>query len=605
MVAPWDHFDHLRWEDVLAYVQAYEVLPTSDLVRLMLHGDHAGREPSGSPTIGPTMLSAAVRCYSRNPNPADMTLQLLDRLGPSAALSIVRKADNNGSTALMDACRTLPPAVQVVKMLLSVGAAATVNATDATGASALMLASRNDFTPAVQLLLEHGADTDTVDTLGHSALWYSCEAQASGPATALITADAAVRAAEALSCARAAAPLVASPGLSLLAAFLSLLVAGLTLWRLSGVGAPGIVLFRLWPHKLEDTTNQPPREERGRKRRPSRDPAAESTTEAADLPAKAYRFLQLRARPHYLLIAFAPIMSMLVFLPLHLPFIHGLAYLAGMLIVASFYPETGVSRSLTQRQQGHQLFMFRGVTFIWTVHSVARLQFTRFNAIGFEPRHIGSGDEHPLRLALAVLTGDAPIRMSSWVRLCCTFHSMIILLLLVPLVPAALQLNQWARRHFPPWYVLRVYCVFSGMNDLMLLGSTYLYLRVASADGAAPGLYTASASVLVTQILKLVPVPLCGLLLTFDALRCELSRWSRSLLTKLDLPLLFGQLVDAAKEPMDADSRMCVVCLDEEITQILAPCGHKCVCASCAPLLIECPMCRAPVASVVSKVWDC
>ena len=156
MVAPWDHFDHMRWEDVLAYVQAYEVLPTSDLVRLMLHGDHAGREPSGSPTIGPTMLSAAVRCYSRNPNPADMTLQLLDRLGPSAALSVVRKADNNGSTALMDACRTLPPAVQVVKMLLSIGAAATVNATDATGASALMLASRNDFTPAVQLLLEHG-----------------------------------------------------------------------------------------------------------------------------------------------------------------------------------------------------------------------------------------------------------------------------------------------------------------------------------------------------------------------------------------------------------------------------------------------------------------
>lgn len=36
----------------------------------------------------------------------------------------------------------------------------------------------------------------------------------------------------------------------------------------------------------------------------------------------------------------------------------------------------------------------------------------------------------------------------------------------------------------------------------------------------------------------------------------------------------------------------CVVCLVEPADHVLLPCGHVCVCKSCADLLKTCPMCR-------------
>ena len=35
-------------------------------------------------------------------------------------------------------------------------------------------------------------------------------------------------------------------------------------------------------------------------------------------------------------------------------------------------------------------------------------------------------------------------------------------------------------------------------------------------------------------------------------------------------------------EPKAADSSLCVVCLEEERTHVLIPCGHKCLCTRCA-----------------------
>ena len=42
---------------------------------------------------------------------------------------------------------------------------------------------------------------------------------------------------------------------------------------------------------------------------------------------------------------------------------------------------------------------------------------------------------------------------------------------------------------------------------------------------------------------------------------------------------------------------LCVVCIDADMTQLLFPCGHQCVCLACAKILEastkECPVCRA------------
>lgn len=46
----------------------------------------------------------------------------------------------------------------------------------------------------------------------------------------------------------------------------------------------------------------------------------------------------------------------------------------------------------------------------------------------------------------------------------------------------------------------------------------------------------------------------------------------------------------AVPEPTASE---CVVCLDAPASHAFVPCGHQCVCQSCASLLVECPKCRA------------
>jgi hypothetical protein len=45
---------------------------------------------------------------------------------------------------------------------------------------------------------------------------------------------------------------------------------------------------------------------------------------------------------------------------------------------------------------------------------------------------------------------------------------------------------------------------------------------------------------------------------------------------------------------------MCVVCFDAPKEYAIVPCGHQCVCESCAEQLTEtrtpmCPVCRGPI----------
>lgn len=44
----------------------------------------------------------------------------------------------------------------------------------------------------------------------------------------------------------------------------------------------------------------------------------------------------------------------------------------------------------------------------------------------------------------------------------------------------------------------------------------------------------------------------------------------------------------------------CVVCMHNRVDSVLQPCGHACLCMSCAGKTAHCPMCRSPTTSVVA-----
>jgi hypothetical protein len=66
-----------------------------------------------------------------------------------------------------------------------------------------------------------------------------------------------------------------------------------------------------------------------------------------------------------------------------------------------------------------------------------------------------------------------------------------------------------------------------------------------------------------------------------------------------------GAAAFAPPRPPSAEGRRvgeCVVCLDRRNSHVLVPCGHRCVCASCAELVRThgvCPICRTNI------VWVC
>lgn len=47
----------------------------------------------------------------------------------------------------------------------------------------------------------------------------------------------------------------------------------------------------------------------------------------------------------------------------------------------------------------------------------------------------------------------------------------------------------------------------------------------------------------------------------------------------------------------------CCVCLMAVELLILAPCGHKCICAGCCTRVQKCPLCRVRIQSTVQAVY--
>uniref|UniRef100_A0A7S3G327 RING-type domain-containing protein n=1 Tax=Palpitomonas bilix TaxID=652834 RepID=A0A7S3G327_9EUKA len=58
------------------------------------------------------------------------------------------------------------------------------------------------------------------------------------------------------------------------------------------------------------------------------------------------------------------------------------------------------------------------------------------------------------------------------------------------------------------------------------------------------------------------------------------------------------ELLRRQKEELE-EAKKCRVCLSGEITIVLVPCGHHCLCHECSLQLEECPLCRAPIAQRV------
>lgn len=64
------------------------------------------------------------------------------------------------------------------------------------------------------------------------------------------------------------------------------------------------------------------------------------------------------------------------------------------------------------------------------------------------------------------------------------------------------------------------------------------------------------------------------------------------------LPVVYKQLGLTKRKREE-----CSICLDGADLLVLAPCGHKCVCAACRALIQQCPICRKTIESTVQRVY--
>ena len=219
-----------------------------------------------------------------------------------------------------------------------------------------------------------------------------------------------------------------------------------------------------------------------------------------------------------------------------------------------------------------------------------------------------------------------PFCLTLLVRCWISLHHLIWLTLPMLCLVLGLQLTARLRKACPPWTAFRLASLAFGGNDLLLLVGISDYLTIVSLGGASDPLTPPSASqlrLLHGHALAHASIHLlCALLFTAPC-RHQLAAWRRVLVRKL-----YGTLADAlsrrAERPiaaaaatryateqspaLESSVRECILCFDAEASHILAPCGHKCVCGSCACLLTEshspCPLCRLPILSVVHQVYS-
>ena len=61
-----------------------------------------------------------------------------------------------------------------------------------------------------------------------------------------------------------------------------------------------------------------------------------------------------------------------------------------------------------------------------------------------------------------------------------------------------------------------------------------------------------------------------------------------------------GRILNLSSEVQkEKDLRICIICMDEEISKVFLPCGHAICCKNCSKNIQKCPNCRANVHSSV------
>ena len=61
-----------------------------------------------------------------------------------------------------------------------------------------------------------------------------------------------------------------------------------------------------------------------------------------------------------------------------------------------------------------------------------------------------------------------------------------------------------------------------------------------------------------------------------------------------------GNSLDRRDDPPESTiggETTCIVCMEQPKSHLATPCGHQCVCGTCAEQMVDCPYCRQPVAS--------
>jgi hypothetical protein len=619
------------------------------------------------------MLGAAVRCFSVNPRAFHMSLFVIPLLDTGSRQELMAASDGHGSTALMDACVTVPPSISLVRKLLAAGAQAVINASDTAGQTALMLAAQRDFSAAVRHLVDSSANIEQRDNGGRTALQHACEARMWPSMAALLASDAPLDASTLLSC---AIPLGAT-WLKEHAAFALISVVLFTLIVGGGVLGPVRTqriggLLRPMRQKLQrlccaewrvhdadvssaearDTSLAEARGVRNRRRRPTQRrhreiyPKGVFVQSAETIARRLGQALRHPAAKVVLrsIIVFAaqPLSCLLVILfgshwsgiksgtphgavPFHLhePIFHVLVqvltYLVAVALSASGFPDVGDEDGMPTDILG----CYSAAPIVERRERSVFLNYSR----GFAVLYLGihwSIYTHALLTplqsfdGLSLLSGREALTLSTWIRFCVSMHLAIWMVLPLPFVVGGLQLTEGLRTLFPPWAVFRCGSCAIGLNDLALRGCLGAYLRTITAGGLTAGGHNPLPVETTHQLYLLYDracahtcVHLTAAILFTPRVRLRLAVWrgmlAKGSLGKLSSPGIASdsgeKLQRAAGASNKEESLLCVICMDEGASCILAPCGHMCACVSCSNQLVECPLCRHPVQSTVERVW--
>ena len=84
----------------------------------------------------------------------------------------------------------------------------------------------------------------------------------------------------------------------------------------------------------------------------------------------------------------------------------------------------------------------------------------------------------------------------------------------------------------------------------------------------------------------------------YEGIKCENKTLKKKLREKersmRDSVVLAEKLKETERSAV-AESRLCKICMENEMEITFLPCGHLMSCINCAPVLKNCPICRRPI----------